>query len=124
MISEDTTKTVIAAPPAWSTRLRSSVPVPGRRPAVYAALVVFAWLYYYRPEDFIPGLVYIPMAKITGIFAFLALIVGMLSGGKFKIPKAVQYLWLLLFQMLMCVPFALWRGGAFSTISDKFAKGV
>jgi O-antigen ligase len=124
MISENTLTTERPAPTTWSSRLRSSVPVQGRRPAVYAALVVFAWLYYYRPEDFIPGLVYIPMAKITGVFAFLALIVGMLSGGKFKIPKAVQYLWLLLFQMLMCVPFALWRGGAFSTISDKFAKGV
>jgi len=91
---------------------------------VYAALAAFAWLYYYRPEDFIPGLTYIPMAKITGLFAFVALAVGMLSGGKFKIPKAVQYLWLLLFQMLMCVPFALWRGGAFSTVSDKFSKAV
>jgi O-antigen ligase len=91
---------------------------------VYAALAAFAWLYYYRPEDFIPGLVYIPMAKIVGIIAIVALLAGMLSGGKVKIPRAVQYLWLLLFQMAMCVPFAIWRGGAFSTISDKFSKAV
>lgn len=124
MIAENTSKTDSAAPTTWSARLRSSVPVQARRPAVYAALAAFAWLYYYRPEDFIPGLSYIPMAKITGIFAFLALIVGLLSGGKFKMPKAVQYLWLLLFQMCLCVPFAIWKGGAFSTISDKFSKAV
>ena len=125
MISERT-PTTNSAPAAstWSARLRSTVPPQARRPMVFAALAAFAWLYYYRPEDFIPGLTYIPMAKITGLFAFVALAVGMFSGGKFKIPKAVQYLWLLLFQMLMCVPFALWRGGAFSTVSDKFSKAV
>jgi O-antigen ligase len=91
---------------------------------VFGALAAFAWLYYYRPEDFIPGIVYIPMAKITGIFAIVALVGGMLSGGKFKIPRPVQYLWLLLFHMMLCVPFAIWRGGAFSTVSEKFSKAV
>ena len=124
MIAENTMKTDRATPATWSARLRSSVPAQARRPAVYGALVAFAWLYYYRPEDFIPGLSYIPMAKITGIFAFLALVLGMMSGGRFKIPKAAQYLWLLLFQMCLCVPFAIWKGGAFSTISDKFSKAV
>ena len=91
---------------------------------MYGALAIFAWLYYYRPEDFIPGLAYIPMAKIAGIFAIVALGVGMMSGGKFKMPRAVLYLWLLLFHMLLCVPFAIWKGGALSTITDKFSKAV
>jgi O-antigen ligase len=95
-----------------------------RRPLVYGALVAFAWLYYYRPEDFIPGLDYIPMAKITGIFAIAALLFGVLSGGKLKIPRAVQLLWLLLFQMAICIPTALWPGGAFNTITEKFSKAV
>ncbi len=124
MISESTPTTAGAVPAHWSGRLRNTIQVQGRRPVVYGALVGFAWLYYYRPEDFIPGLVYIPMAKIVGIIAILALVIGMLSGGKFKIPRAVQYLWLLLLQMAMCVPFAIWKGGAFSTISDKFSKAV
>jgi len=124
MISEKTPTTAGATPAHWSARLRSSVQVQARRPIVYAALVCFAWLYYYRPEDFIPGLVYIPMAKVVGIIAILALFIGILSGGKLKIPRAVQYLWLLLFQMAMCVPFAIWKGGAFSTIADKFSKAV
>ena len=124
MISENTPTTADAAPVSWSARLRSSVQVQGRRPFVFGALVCFAFLYYYRPEDFIPGLVYIPMAKVVGIIAIIALVVGMLSGGKFKLPRAIQYLWLLLFQMTMCVPFAIWRGGAFSTVSDKFSKAV
>jgi len=124
MIAEKTSRVGSAPKRTWSGRLQSSAPAQVRRPFVYGALAAFAWLYYYRPEDFIPGIGHIPMAKITGIFAILALLVGMLSGGKFKIPRAVQYLWLLLFQMMLCVPFALWPGGAFSTISEKFSKAV
>lgn len=96
----------------------------GRRPLVFGLLLTFTALYYYRPEDFIPGLDAIPMAKIVGIIGVLALIVGMMGGGKAKIPVAIKILWLLLFQMTLCIPFAIWRGGAFSTVFDKFAKGV
>ena len=124
MVSDNTWRNENAPQGSWSSRLQSSVSAQPRRPLVYGALAIFAWLYYYRPEDFIPGLGYIPWAKITGVFAILALFVGMLSGGKFKIPRAVQYLWLLLFQMSMCVPLAIWRGGAFATVSEKFSKAV
>jgi len=124
VISQNTTTLDNPRPPNWSARLRSAVPVQARRPFVYGALVAFAFLYYYRPEDFIPGLVYIPMAKITGIFAIVALMVGLMSGNQVKIPRAVQLLWLMLIQMMLCIPLAIWRGGAFSTVFDRFAKAV
>jgi O-antigen ligase len=107
----------------WVARAQA-VAAQGRRPFVYGALVAFSALYYYRPEDFIPGLDYIPMAKIAGIIGAVALIVGMMGGGNSKVPRAVMYLWLLLLQMALCVPFALWRGGAFTTVFEKFDKGV
>jgi len=109
---------------SWTARARSTVADQARRPMVYGALVIFAWLYYYRPEDFIPGLNYIPMAKITGIFAIVALLAGLMSSGKVKLPRSVLFLWLLLFQMFICIPTALWMGGAFSTVTDKFSKAV
>jgi O-antigen ligase len=95
-----------------------------RRPIVYSALVAFFLLYYYRPEDFIRPLSYIPMAKIAAIFGFLALLFGVFSEGKLSVPRAIKILGLLLMQMMLCIPFAIWRGGAFSTVFDKFAKGV
>jgi len=107
----------------WTARVKS-VASGGRRPFVFAALVAFSALYYYRPEDFIPVLNYIPMARITAVLGFLALIVGMISGGKVRVPGAVKILWLLLLQMSICVPFAMWRGGAFSTVFERFSKGV
>jgi hypothetical protein len=105
----------------WS-RTKALVPSE-RRPFVYGALVVFSFLYYYRPEDFIGLLAYIPMARIAGVLGLVALIAGM-AGTRSKIPTAVKMLWLLLLQMTLCIPTALWRGGAFSTVFEKFAKGV
>ena len=107
----------------WRSRDESPVSLE-RRPFVFGALVTFFLLYYYRPEDFIKPLGAIPMAKIAGILGFVALLVGMMSGGKLQVPKAIKLLWLLLVQMTISIPFALWPGGAFSTVFDKFAKGV
>lgn len=107
----------------WMARARA-VATRGRRPFVYGALVTFSVLYYFRPEDFIPGLNYIPMARIAGVIGAVALGVGMMSGGQAKIPRVVKILWLLLVQLALCVPFALWPGGAFSRVSENFAKAV
>jgi O-antigen ligase len=90
----------------------------------YAMLVLFMFLYYWRPEDLIPGLSWIPMAKVTGGIALLALIFG--SGGmrRQKLPLEIKVLLLLLFYMVLTIPFAYWRGGAFNTVVNKFSKGV
>jgi putative inorganic carbon (hco3(-)) transporter len=106
----------------WASRTKALVPSE-RRPFVYGALVVFSFLYYYRPEDFIRVLGYIPMARIAGVLGLVALIAGMASKQS-KMPTAVKILWLLLLQMALCIPTALWMGGAFSTVFEKFAKGV
>jgi len=107
----------------WMARAHA-VATRGRRPFVYGALVTFSVVYYFRPEDFIPGLNYVPMARIAGVIGAVALAVGMMSGGKAKIPQVVKILWLLLLQMALCVPFALWPGGAFSRVFESFAKAV
>ena len=108
--------------PSWVTRAKS-ITDKERRPFVYGALVTFSALYYYRPEDFIPGLNYVPMARIAGVIGAVALIFGLLGGGNAKVPRAVKFMWLLLLQMAICVPFAMWRSGAFWTVVD-FAKAV
>jgi O-antigen ligase len=107
----------------WAARAQDFVTLR-RSPFVFGAIVIFFFLYYYRPEDFVQPLSYIPMAKVTGIVAFIALLTGIMGGGKVRIPSAIKILWLLLFQLSMCIPFALWRGGAFNAVWGKFSKGV
>ncbi len=107
---------------ARTERLPADNPLRG---FLYSTVVVFCWLYFYRPEDFIPGLSYIPMAKITGIIGMFAFLIGVAGGGSsVKMPRAMKLLWLLLIQITLCIPFALWKAQALSTVIDKISKGV
>ena len=89
-------------------------------------LSAFYVVYCARPEDWIPGLKYIPLAKISGIFAAAALL---MSAGKAKrglrnLPREAKYLFAiicLLFISALLSP--VWRGGAiFKTID--FSKAI
>lgn len=116
--SEVDGKLVTPAPSRFSklSRHRSSF--------AYGAVLVFCFLYFYRPEDFIPGLNVIPMAKITGLLALLGLLVEIMGRSNIKVPTAIKLLVVLLVQMFLTIPFAYWRGGAADTVINKFSKTV
>jgi len=113
-------------PAAPSASQQSAYVPPQREPlsGAYFWLVVFFVVYCVRPEDWVPGLHVIPLAKISGIFAALALV---LSIGRSKRPiqqlpleiwlTAVLTMWLTTSSLLSPV----WRGGAFFKSLD-FAK--
>ena len=101
---------------AEDSKVRSSL--------AYHALVLFSLVYFVRPEDFIRGLNMIPIGKITGGIALFALIFIVPAGGRHKLTLELKVLLLLLGQMILCIPFASWRGGAFDTVINKFSKGV
>src|SRR5262249_37842562 len=87
-------------------------------------LSVFYFVYCARPEDWVPGLLYAPLAKISGIFAILALFS---SWGKSKrklndLPREGLYLLILISLLFVSALFSpVWRGGAFFRTLD-FAK--
>jgi O-antigen ligase len=98
---------------------------PSRRTTLaYRALVLFSLIYFLRPEDFIPGMVYIPLGKISGGIALAALIFGIRRKDRGKMPLEGKILLVLLAQLMLTIPFAYWRGGAADTIINKFSKGV
>jgi putative inorganic carbon (HCO3(-)) transporter len=90
----------------------------------YRALVFFAVIYFTRPEDYIPGLDSVPIAKIAGGIALLALVFGIPASQRQKLPVELKVLLLLLVHMLLCIPFASWRGGSYDAVVNKFSKGV
>ncbi|HST09135.1 MAG TPA: hypothetical protein VLL05_02065, partial [Terriglobales bacterium] len=87
-------------------------------------LSAFYIVYCARPQEVIPGLGWIPVAKLTGAFALLSLI---LSLGKSErklsdLPREAYYLLALigvLFLSALLSP--VWRGGAFFVTLD-FSK--
>ncbi len=87
-------------------------------------LSMFYLVYCVRPEDWIPGLAHIPLAKITGIFAFIGLLTSMgKTQRKFKdLPREAMYL-LALCGVLTLSAFLspIWRGGALIRTID-FSK--
>lgn len=107
--------------------------VPGRRASFLAAdptrkayfwLCAFFVVYCARPEDFIPGLKYLPLGKITAIMAMYGLFTAM---GKTKraykdMPKEAKIL-LAMIGLFFVGAFLspVWRGGAIVRTID-FAK--
>jgi putative inorganic carbon (hco3(-)) transporter len=87
----------------------------------FVALSLFMVVYCARPEDWIPGLTYVPLAKIAGILALLAFAMS-LGQIRRRLPAEVTLLLLLTVQLFATVPFSpVWKGGAFVTTLD-FAK--
>lgn len=87
-------------------------------------LSMFYVVYCGRPEDWIPGLSHVPMAKITGIFALLGLLISLgRTQRKFKdLPREAFYLLALSGVLsLSAVLSPVWRGGALSHTID-FSK--
>src|SRR5580698_6371206 len=84
-------------------------------------LSAFYVVYCARPEDWIPVLKYIPLAKISGVCAVLALLAsaGRAKRGFRDLPREASYFFgiiCLLFVSAFLSP--VWRGGAFFRTLD------
>jgi putative inorganic carbon (HCO3(-)) transporter len=78
-------------------------------------------VYFARPEDWIPGLAAVPLAKITGILILLALGFSF-NNIRWHMPWEVTFLGLLVVQLWLAAAFSpVWRGGAFNDMLD-FSK--
>lgn len=79
-------------------------------------LSAFYLVYCARPEDWVPGLSYIPLAKISGVFAVLGLLMslGKTKRGFQDLPRELGYFFgiiCLLFLSALLSP--VWKSGAF-----------
>jgi putative inorganic carbon (hco3(-)) transporter len=89
--------------------------------AAYAALLVFMIFYSARPEDVIPFLARVPVARISLILAALALLVS-LKDVRQRFPKEIFLLFLLTAQLFLAAGLSpVWRGGAVKE-TVEFAK--
>jgi O-antigen ligase len=90
----------------------------------YFWLALFFLVYCARPEDWIPGLDIIPLAKITGLFALLGFALGMGRSRRHlnSLPRESIYLLVMIgLLFISAVVSPVWRGGAFSRTVD-FSK--
>jgi putative inorganic carbon (HCO3(-)) transporter len=121
--------THIPASDAMSAAALDSTLVPQRasrrKPlvAAYASLLLFMAVYCARPEDWIPGLSILPLAKMAGVLALLALLFS-LRQIRASLPPEVVYLILLFGQLFLAAAMSpVWRGGAVQLTLD-FGKVI
>jgi O-antigen ligase len=96
---------------------------PERQPlgAAFFWLLLFFVVYCARPEDWVPGLAVVPLAKIAGVFCGLSFLASIPQLRRF-LPRETIFLALLVFQLWLTVPLSpVWRGGAFYATLD-FSK--
>lgn len=89
---------------------------PANLNAAFFWLSAFYLVYCARPEDWVPGLKYIPLAKITGIFAILGLIssLGRTQRTFRDLPREASYLLALDSVLIVSALLSpIWKGGAF-----------
>jgi len=87
-------------------------------------LAAFFIIYCARPEDWIPAIGIVPLAKITGIGAFLAFLFGTGVGKrKFReLPSEAHFLLgMIVVLMISALLSPVWKGGALTRTMD-FAK--
>lgn len=106
-----------------TTIARKQINHSHRLTAAYFWLAIFSLVYCARPEDWIPGLADVPLAKVTGIFALLAFVFS-IRQIRWPLPREVVYLILLGAWLFVTVPMSsVWVGGALERTLE-FAKGV
>jgi O-antigen ligase len=96
-----------------------------RLTAAYVTIVIFWAFYYFRPEDIITALYALPLGKILGVIALIALILGTVGQGRgVKLSPEAKLVLMLYAWCVVCVPFASWRGGAFWTVFGDYGKCI
>jgi len=101
-----------------------AAPVKERSPFAYWLMVVFSFLYYFRPGDIIPGLSVLHMARITAVLVVLALFLGTKKARPKRLPSEVKIIFAMLGWMTLGVPFAYWKGGSFFMVFFEFSKAA
>lgn len=90
----------------------------------FIGLVLFLGIYYLSPEDFVPGLEGVPLAKVIAITACIVAIKENISDGRpWFVPTKEARLFLIFCAiMLVGIPFSVWPGGSVELFTTQIAR--
>lgn len=96
------------------------------RTLAFVALTLFIIVYFFRPQDWIPKLQVIPLAKLFGILAIIGFLYSRTKDNSDSLPftREMTYLVMLFVQLVICIPFAIYRGGSFNLVFLEFSEVV
>lgn len=109
----------------WTKPVAKEAHPPKERSTLgYQLMLVFSFLYYFRPADIIPGLSPLHLARVAAVLAVLALLLGTSKGRPKKLPVEVKVIFALFAWMVLTIPFAYWRSGSLNVVFWEFSKAV
>jgi hypothetical protein len=117
------TTSQMASVPA-DTRLHDAAAEVRDRVA-YRALLAFTFVLFVRPQDTIPVLDPLHLARCSETFGILALGIGRLNRGAPVTKMSLELVAVLAFGaiMLATAPFSIWPGGAVGVVTDFVQQG-
>ena len=109
---------------AWSAgKIGTLIPSAEERTTLaYGALLALSFIYFVRPEDYIPGLAYIPIAKIAGGISLFALVFGVSGQWKENKPKELRLVYFLYFWLCLGLPFSAWKSKSIGLVFTDCLK--
>jgi putative inorganic carbon (hco3(-)) transporter len=90
----------------------------------YRALLALSFIYFVRPEDYIPGLAYIPIAKIAGGISLIALVFGVSGQWRKNKPRELQLVYVLYAWWCLGIPFSAWVSNSLMLVFSDCIKCV
>ncbi|MDQ3420293.1 MAG: O-antigen ligase family protein [Acidobacteriota bacterium] len=100
------------------------LPAEAKKDWAYLGLLIFTALLYFRPQDEIKPLAFLPLADIAALSALAAMVFGRINKGLSftKVtPELIGVIGLAVV-ILLTVPFSIWPGGAVETFTDLYIK--
>ena len=101
-----------------------ALPAEEKRDWAYLGLLAFTALLYFRPQDEIPPLAFVPLAEIAALSALAAMVFGRMNKGLSFTRVTPELIGVvgLAGVILLTVPFSVWPGGAVETFTDLYIK--
>lgn len=117
-------RTVAAPPPAARPQSAGRPRQTEKHEWAYLGLLTFTALLYFRPQDEIPPLAFLPMAEIAALSALASLVYGRVTRGLSFTKVTPELLGVvgLGAVMLFTAPFSIWPGGSVQTFTDLYIK--
>lgn len=101
-----------------------ALPAEEKRDWAYLGLLTFTALLYFRPQDEITPLAFLPLAEIAALSALAAMVFGRINKGLTftKVTPELIGVVGLAAVILLTVPFSTWPRGSVETFTDLYIK--
>ena len=117
-------RAAIALPQAAVAPAETPIPAEVKKDWAYLGLLTFTALLYFRPQDEIRPLAFLPLAEVAALSALAAMVFGRINRGLAftKVTPELMGVVGLAAVILLTVPFSIWPGGAVQTFTDLYIK--